>query len=407
MYGITTPLHYQHSLIFIYLITSNNGPNIQENCETWSQSCRNNLVLAQYTIKLQHATKKNIQKILSPKKQKLESQLKDISIPICIKKAKIATSKYWNEWKQTRQLEKLNAVHKVDLKKLKEENPRLAQELEASQKEVMVMEEDVKIVIDAFQQQIFLLNKERYKFQKQKVQLKKKCEEILRLKKAIRMQAQKHIFKLTTWGVYTKQAHVMACYLASVGTTEKKIGETIKTIGKIMNVEVNHVMSLWTVECAVLESGMAAEIQLGYELAKSNSKFLFILYNTLLMMETQELTYSSDSTFHRHIEYEVHTVVVQIIDYTKADMAPEWKSCSLGIGTLTNHTSQTQVDGLRKRLEEIAKIFNESPLAKREGLIFKVNDFAYKLIGTSGDHAADQKKSHAILKEWKLKVILQ
>jgi hypothetical protein len=65
------------------------------------------------------------------------------------------------------------------------------------------------------------------------------------------------------------------------------------------------------------------------------------------------------------------------------------------------------VDGLRKRLEEIAKIFNESPLAKREGLNFKADDFAYKLIGTSGDHAADQKKSHAILKEWKLDVILQ
>jgi hypothetical protein len=125
------------------------------------------------------------------------------------------------------------------------------------------------------------------------------------------------------------------------------------------------------------------------------------------MNDTPEITYSSDSTSHKHIEYESRTIAVQVIDYTKPDAKPEWKSRSLGIGTSTNHASQTQVDGLRKRLEEIAKIFNESPLAKREGLIFKVDDFAYKLIRTSGDHAADQKKSHAILKEWKLDVILQ
>jgi hypothetical protein len=35
------------------------------------------------------------------------------------------------------------------------------------------------------------------------------------------------------------------------------------------------------------------------------------------------------------------------------------------------------------------------------------DDFAYRLIGTSGDHAADQKKSHDILRIWRLEVILQ
>jgi len=56
-----------------------------------------------------------------------------------------------------------------------------------------------------------------------------------------------------------------------------------------------------------------------------------------------------------------------------------------------------QVDGLKQHLQELAEVFNNSPLAKREGLRFIPNDFAYWLIGTSGDHAADQKKSHEIL----------
>ena len=51
--------------------------------------------------------------------------------------------------------------------------------------------------------------------------------------------------------------------------------------------------------------------------------------------------------------------------------------------------------------------FNNSPLAKWEGLQFIPDNFVYHLIGTSGDHAADQKKSHEILHVWQMEVILQ
>jgi len=147
------------------------GRTYKKTAKTWSQSRRNNLVLAREAIELQCGTKENIRKILSPKKRNMESQLKDLGIPICVEKAKTATSKYWNERKRTRWLEKSNAVHKVDIKKLEEANHRLERELEASQKEVTVMEKDAKIVIDAFQWRIILLIKERREFQKQKVQL--------------------------------------------------------------------------------------------------------------------------------------------------------------------------------------------------------------------------------------------
>ena len=384
--------------------------------KTWSQSRKNNLILARHSLEHQRTTEEKIRKILSPKKHDMENHLKELSIPVCLQKAKNATDKYWNERKRSRRLEKSKATQSVDLKRLKEENHRLQKEFEASQKAVKVLEEDAKIVIDIFQRRIVHLTKERREFQKQKVQLKRKSEQISRLKKSIRIRAQqgrqrphKRVkFKLTMHGVYTRQARAMARYLASVGTAEKKIGETIKTIGEMIGVEVDRVMDSRTVGRAILESGVAAELQLAYEMAKSDSKHHSVPRKIYYRPgETLELTYSSDSTSHKHIEYESRTIAVQVIDYTKPDAAPEWKSRSLGIGTSTNHASQTQVDGLRERLEGIAKIFNESPLAKRENIIFKVDDFAYKLIGTSGDHAADQKKSHAILKEWKLDVILQ
>ena len=39
----------------------------------------------------------------------------------------------------------------------------------------------------------------------------------------------------------------------------------------------------------------------------------------------EDLTYSSDSTSHKHIEYECRTIALQVIDYSNPDAKPEWK----------------------------------------------------------------------------------
>ena len=99
--------------------------------------------------------------------------------------------------------------------------------------------------------------------------------------------------------------------------------------------------------------------------------------------------------------------MLKVVDYSDPDATPEWTLQTLGVRTSVNHTSETQVKGLCKLLEDLAEIFNNSPLAKREGLHVVADDFAYQLIGTSGDHAADQKKSHKLLWIWCLEVVLQ
>jgi len=126
----------------------------------------------------------------------------------------------------------------------------------------------------------------------------------------------------------------------------------------------------------------------------------------MLTSNSIDVTYSSDSTSHRHIEYECRTLSMQVVDYSDLSAEPEWKLRTMGVDTSVNHASQTQVDGLKRRLRELGEVFNNSPLAKSEGLHFTADDFAYRLIGTSGDHAADQKRSHEILRIWRLDVIL-
>jgi hypothetical protein len=124
------------------------------------------------------------------------------------------------------------------------------------------------------------------------------------------------------------------------------------------------------------------------------------------LISVAEITYSSYSTSHKHIEYECHTIALQVTNYSDPSAKPEWKLCILGIGTSINHASQNQVNGLKQCLQELAEVFNNSALAKWEGLWFVPDNFAFQLISTSGDHAADQNKSHEILQIWQLEVIL-
>ena len=121
------------------------------------------------------------------------------------------------------------------------------------------------------------------------------------------------------------------------------------------------------------------------------------MVHIILTWSCLEITYSSDLTSHKHIEYECRTVALRVVNYTNPDTEPVWTMRTLGVGTSVDHTSKTQVKGLQEQLQQIAEVFNNSPFAQHEGLRFSPDDFAYKLIGTSGDHAADQKKSHELI----------
>ena len=107
------------------------------------------------------------------------------------------------------------------------------------------------------------------------------------------------------------------------------------------------------------------------------------------------LTLSTDGTTHRHINYESRHIAYQHPD------SGEIRIRSLGIGSAVDHTSETQVQGLKKRIEDIASTFSDSPLAKRHNLHFDSDMFVQKLKGMNGDHAADQKKDYILVRAWK------
>ena len=109
--------------------------------------------------------------------------------------------------------------------------------------------------------------------------LQKRCNRFGDRKRRAEEQARScilkegHMYRLRYKGRYTTQARAIARRLIASGTAESKVGPTIQDIGKMMGIEIKEVMSEQTAKRAVLEKGVAATIQLGYEMTKTDSRW--------------------------------------------------------------------------------------------------------------------------------------
>jgi len=84
-----------------------------------------------------------------------------------------------------------------------------------------------------------------------------------------------------------------------------------------------------TVTRCIIESGIAAQIQLGYEMALAPS-----------------VTIAGDGTTHQNVNYEAKLVHMLAIDYTD-DSSTQRKNVTrtLGVHSAPNRTSEMQVKG--------------------------------------------------------------
>lgn len=70
-------------------------------------------------------------------------------------------------------------------------------------------------------------------------------------------------------GRYTPAAHS----LAPTGTAEAKVGGALVEIGNTLGVTIKRRMNKRSVQRFILEKGVAADLQLVYEILKSSSEF--------------------------------------------------------------------------------------------------------------------------------------
>ncbi|KAI5885906.1 uncharacterized protein SCHCODRAFT_02753181 [Schizophyllum commune H4-8] len=190
-------------------------------------------------------------------------------------------------------------------------------------------------------------------------------------------------------GAFTPAARAIALKLVLSGCAEHAVGGVIQELGRLVGIRrLNAIprMSARTVSRIIAEGGIAAKIQLGYEIMRNTS-----------------LTASGDSTSHRRQEYDSRFVALKPVTAT-GTLSDTHVLRSLGVDASLNHSSEEQVRGLLKKLQQICEIFNRSPFAKRKGLEMSLTAFATRLRGTNGDHANDVKKDNKLLLMWKLEL---
>ncbi|OBZ77483.1 hypothetical protein A0H81_02377 [Grifola frondosa] len=103
------------------------------------------------------------------------------------------------------------------------------------------------------------------------------------------------------------------------------------------------------------------------------------------------ITISGDGTTHKHVNYESRNVYLNTADsHTRR---------FLGVHAAPNHTSEKQLDGWKKIIEDLYETYNSSP----HGMEFPADkrEFARKVRGMTTDHAEDQKKLQRLVEEWK------
>jgi hypothetical protein len=138
----------------------------------------------------------------------------------------------------------------------------------------------------------------------------------------------------------------------------------------------------------------------------SDSELIRFMYSTFSHLSAYQLgfTASSDGTSDKHVNFESQHVAYK---NPKASSKVATHVIRLfGVASSVDHASETQVEGWKRRISALAKIYNASPLARRQNTSIFSTEFAQKLKEMNGDHAADQKKTSVLMGNWKQKSTL-
>ena len=150
-------------------------------------------------------------------------------------------------------------------------------------------------------------------------------------------------YKLLHKGVYSPEARELARTPVAAGCSKKYVGRVIMAVCK----NVQGSMSRRTVSRTVLEGGIAAQIQIGHELAQAEA-----------------FTVSEDGTSNKHVPYDSHHINLKVPSYTNDGAEPTHENCLLGITSSPDQTAEGQAEDTVEKLGDALEIYNKSPLAK-------------------------------------------
>jgi len=211
------------------------------------------------------------------------------------------------------------------------------------------------------------------------------CERAIAATKA-KIEKEKSIFHLMKKGVFTNETRNLVQILVRAGCSRNYINEVIVAVLKSAGVDVVGSISRTSVTRILWEGYIAVQIQLGYE-----------------MQQTGTMTFSADGTGHHSVNYVSQHVHLMAEDYYKSPDggARHRVTRFLGIKSTKDGSSEEAIKEWENTLNEIIGLYNQSPLAKREGVELKFIRLLTKLVGINSDHCAKEKKDACMLEELK------
>ncbi|KAJ7662048.1 hypothetical protein DFH06DRAFT_987532 [Mycena polygramma] len=167
-------------------------------------------------------------------------------------------------------------------------------------------------------------------------------------------------------------ADIRACVrdIVGIGAPLEGVSKIIHAVAKGLNIKIKDDISTRSAGRIVLEGGVAAHLQI-VDAVKNVDHF----------------TASGDGTSHKHLNYEARFIT------------SNEKLLALGLAQAPNHTSEEQLAGWQKLIEEMYAEYNASPLGRAHPEDFRT--FFIKITGLMTDHAADQKKLRALFEALK------
>jgi hypothetical protein len=245
--------------------------------------------------------------------------------------------------------DKITILQTVEVPAAKKQAELAIKLLEVSEEKQAQNEKNLSNAIDNLVQKLQSMDVRHRVSKQQLCALQMKCSrapEILAKKVAQaeeKVQKEKKELHLVQKGVYTPEAKSLARLLVQAGCSKQYVGAVIEAVCKAAGVSVDVTMSSCTVSRAILEGGITAEIQLGFEIANSNN-----------------LTIGMDGTTHRHINLEAKYIHINNMDDNGKH---QHKSLLVGVDPAVDHKSETQIAGWLSKIQDIADVYGSSPLA--------------------------------------------
>ena len=133
---------------------------------------------------------------------------------------------------------------------------------------------DAEVALAGCLAEIARLRAELAVLRKQVRLLKKCCARYSQAAKHPRKpRVQPLTFHLKHKGVYTATARMLARQLVRAGCAQDKVGLVLQTVSRALGMPISERMSAHTVRRAVLEAGIASDIQVGHSIRRAKGKY--------------------------------------------------------------------------------------------------------------------------------------